>query len=270
MGSAPAVRALTDEVKGCDLMLVFLAKTKANQKRIKGLQRKLGLTQGISMKSDGRSGGLAMLWKEGFDVRLKSCSNTHIDVVVCEGNGAQQLRATGFYGHPDSGMRPISWKLLDSLKRQCHMPWIVFGDFNKILNSDEKLGWLDRDAKQMEWFKECLCNCGLIDMGFVGQRFTWCNGRIGEQRTLVRLDRMVANKEWLSLFPVAKVFHRSMAASDHCLLSLSFRMRGLKRAVKRRFMFEEMWTREEGYREVIETAWDPLNCNPDILIQKRL
>ena len=104
MGSAPAVRALTDEVKGCDLMLVFLAKTKANQKRIKGLQRKLGLTQGISMKSDGRSGGLAMLWKEGFDVRLKSCSNTHIDVVVCEGNGAQQLRATGFYGHPDSGM----------------------------------------------------------------------------------------------------------------------------------------------------------------------
>ena len=46
----------------------------------------------------------------------------------------------------------------------------------------------------MKVFRECLSNCGLIDLGFVGQRSTWCNGRIGEQRTLVRLDRMVANE----------------------------------------------------------------------------
>ena len=81
---------------------------------------------------------------------------------------------------------------------------------------------------------------------------------------------MVANEEWLSLFSEAKVFHRSMAASDHCLLSLSLRVRGPKRAVKKRFMFEEMWTREDGCKEVIEMAWDPLNCNPDMPIQKRL
>ena len=67
------VRALIDEVKNCDPILVFLAETKANQNRIKGLQRKLGLTQGITMSSDGRSGGLAMLWKEGAEVRFKSC-----------------------------------------------------------------------------------------------------------------------------------------------------------------------------------------------------
>ena len=74
------------------------------------------------MPANGRSGGLALLWKEGFDVRFKSSSNSHIDVVVCEGNGAQPWRAMGFYGHPDSGMRSISWNLLESLKRQCNMP----------------------------------------------------------------------------------------------------------------------------------------------------
>ena len=172
MGSAPAVRALIDEVKGCDPMLVFLAKTKANRNRIKGLQRKLGLTQGITVLANGRSGGLALLWKEGSDVRFKSCSNSHIDVVVCEVSGTQPWRAMGFYGHPDSGMRSISWNLLESLKKQCSMPWIVFGDFNEILNSNEKLGWLDRDARQMEGFRECLSKCDLFDMGFVGQRFT--------------------------------------------------------------------------------------------------
>ena len=89
MGSAPVVRALTDEVKKCDLILVFLAETKAKQRRIKELQSMLGLTQGIPVPSDGWSGGLAMLWKEGVEVRFKSCSNSHIDVGVCEGNGAK-------------------------------------------------------------------------------------------------------------------------------------------------------------------------------------
>lgn len=35
-------------------------------------------------------------------------------------------------------------------------------------------------------------------------------------------------------------------------------------------MFEEMRTREEGCREVIERAWDPLNCNLELPNQKRL
>ena len=181
------------------------------------------------MPSDGRSGGLAMLWKEGTEVSFKSCLNGHIDVVVCEGAGAQPWRATGFYGHSDAGMRHSSWKLLDLLKRQCDMPWLVFGDFNEIVNSDEKLGWLERDASQMEMFRECLTECGLADLGFVGQHFTWCNGRMGEHRTLVRLDRIVANEKWLRMFPEAKVFHKAMAASDHCMLSLSLRKRVQKK-----------------------------------------
>ena len=96
------------------------------------------------MLSDGRSGGLAMLWKEGFDVHFKSCSNTHIDVVVCKGNGAQLWQATRFYGHLDSSMRPISWNLLKSLKRQCHMPWIVFGILMRYSILMKSLdGWIE-------------------------------------------------------------------------------------------------------------------------------
>ena len=223
LGSAPAVRSLTNVVKDTDPILVFLSETKATQNRMKGPQRKLNLTQGISVPSDGQSGGLAMLWKEEADVHFKSCLNGHIDMVVSEGDGAQPWRATGFYGHPDAGMRFSSWKLLESLKRQCDMPWVVFGNFNEIVKSDEKLGWLDRDARQMEMFRECLSECGLIDLGFVGQHFTWCNGRLGEYRTLVRLDRIVANEKWMKMFPKAKVFHKAMATSDHCMLNLSLR-----------------------------------------------
>ena len=86
-GSAPAVRSLTDEVKNTDLVLVFLSETKANRNRIRGIQRKLNFTQRIIVPSDGLSGGLVMLWKEGADVSFKSYSNAHIDMVVREGVG---------------------------------------------------------------------------------------------------------------------------------------------------------------------------------------
>ena len=65
-----------------------------------------------------------------------------------------------------------------------------------------------------------LSRCGLFDLGYVGQRYTWSNERAGEQRTKLRLDRIVANESWMDIFPFASVHHVSMSISDHCLLSL--------------------------------------------------
>ena len=87
LGLTPAVQLLTKEVRSKNSTLVFLAETKAQLSRIKGLQHKLELTQGIVVPSDGRSGGLALLWKESTIVHFKSCSHTHIDVVVMEDDG---------------------------------------------------------------------------------------------------------------------------------------------------------------------------------------
>ena len=179
-------------------------------------------------------------------------------------------RATGFYGHPNASKRPTSWQLLEALKNQCTMPWIVFGDFNEITHQHEKLGWKERELNQMEGFRESLSKCGLFDLGFVGQRFTWCNERFGEQRTLLRLDRMVANSSWSELYPEARVYHRSMSSSDHCLLYLSLKNILPRKHVKKRFQFEAMWVREEGCKEVVEGAWDPYRGGLGYSIMDRL
>ena len=89
----------------------------------------------------------------------------------------------------------------------------------------------------MEAFKGCLDKCGLVDLGFIGKKFTWCNGRDGVSRTKLRLDRMVANEEWLKRFPNARVFHTAMSILDHCLLKLKLSNRQNWRKPKKRFMF---------------------------------
>ena len=91
--------------------------------------------------------------------------------------------------------RGILWQLLEALRDQCEMPWIVFSDFNEIVYSYEKSGGLERDGKHMANFRDCLDKCGLFDLGYVGQCFAWCNEWHGEQRTKLKLDRMVANED---------------------------------------------------------------------------
>ena len=100
---------------------------------------------------------------------------------------------------------------------------MVIGDFNEKLFSNEKLGGAERGAKQMMAFRECLNRCGLVDLGFIWQKYTWCNGHFGGDRTKLRLDRAVANEDWMLRFSDARVFHSSMSISDHCLIKLSLK-----------------------------------------------
>nr|POE88794.1 hypothetical protein CFP56_25240 [Quercus suber] len=121
LGSSLAVRTFIDEVRAKDPLL-FLSETKVGTSRIKGIQNKLEYTQGISVPSDGRSSGLAMLWRKGADVRFKRCFNLHIDVEIHESSSSTPRHATSFYGQLDAAKRFISWELLEVLKERSHLP----------------------------------------------------------------------------------------------------------------------------------------------------
>ena len=77
---ALAVRTLADEVRSKDPLLVFLTETKTGESKMKGIRNKMEYTQGITVLSDGRSGGLTMMRKEGSDIGLRSYLNSYIDV----------------------------------------------------------------------------------------------------------------------------------------------------------------------------------------------
>lgn len=69
---------------------------------MKKVQAKLEYMQGITVPRDGRSRGLAMLWKEGSHVEVHEYSHSHIDVIISDHETNLRWRATSFYGHPDA------------------------------------------------------------------------------------------------------------------------------------------------------------------------
>lgn len=58
------------------------------------------------------------------------------------------------------------WDSLIILSNQLHLPWLVEGDFNVILNAEEKLGGLLVYHKETTEFNECINACGLMDIGY--------------------------------------------------------------------------------------------------------
>ena len=92
-------------------------------------------------------------------------------------------------------------------------------DYNEILTSNEKQGGILKAGRLMEDFRCALLHCGLIDLGFSGNKFTWRNGRSGDAFVQERLDRACAIVEWKELFPHSKIpkrFEEKWASHPKC------------------------------------------------------
>lgn len=72
------------------------------------------------------------------------------------------------------------------------------------------------------------------------------------------------------MYSEVKVHHVAMSTSDHCMLALFLENKVPLRPMKRRFLFEAMWTRDERCKQIIEMACDPLRESPNFQIQDRL
>ncbi|XP_065631679.1 uncharacterized protein LOC136068452 [Quercus suber] len=259
LGNRRAVQELVDIVQAQDPMIVFLSETWSNKERMKWIRDKIFFDGCFTVPTEGRGGGLALLWKAGVNVWVDSFSKYHIDSVI-HGGSIQAWRLTGFYGEPGTSLRSEGWNMLRMLSSKPLLPWCCFGDFNELVEVHDKRGGPPRAHHLMQNFREVLDHCGFVDLGFSGPEFTW-HGRRGGELIWERLDRGVANYEWLARFPTGRIKHLNCFTSDHRPILLSLEAGGEHKKWNRKpFRFEAMWVSDSGCRDVITRAWD---CTPE-------
>ena len=71
LGNLQTVIALEKDVKKEDPTIVFLMETKSNTDWMNNVQERCKLKHGFIVTSNGKSGGLALLWKEDTIVDVK-------------------------------------------------------------------------------------------------------------------------------------------------------------------------------------------------------
>lgn len=183
---------------------------------------------------DGKTGGLAMLWKREINLSLRWLGRMHIDATITEEDG-YKWRLTGIYGQLKTELKEETWWLLHTLHLQEKLPWVCMGDFNEILYSFEKQGGAPKAQVYKDRFRNALSFCNLNDLGFDGDIFTWRNNNFCVEGYIwQRLDRVVGNAEWCSQFPGYKVINgcpehgrRSGIVLSYCLCMGHARRSGL-------------------------------------------
>lgn len=70
-----------------------------------------------------------------------------------------------------------------------------------ITTQEEKKGGIMYNMNNSFDFISIIETCGLIDLGFNGQPYTWCNQIITEARVWKRLDWAMVNDKWLEVMP---------------------------------------------------------------------
>ncbi|KAG6527939.1 hypothetical protein ZIOFF_010074 [Zingiber officinale] len=93
--------------------------------------------------------------------------------------------------YQETGNERALWEKLLDVKPVLDELWLVGGDFNVIMGLDEHSAGILYSPSAVSDFNDFLMLSGLLDAGFVGDKFTWTNTRVWK-----RLDRFLISSSW--------------------------------------------------------------------------
>ena len=119
------------------------------------------------------------------------------------------------------------------------------------MRGSEKKGGSSRSHAQLQLFRDAIDECGFLDMGYKGNPFMWKKFYQSGQTILERLDRSLANSEWLVRFGGSSMHHLTCRISDHSpILILPEILEAVN--LEKPFRFEEMWVGDKGCTNTIK------------------
>lgn len=176
---------------GC--VLETRVKEKKGEKILKKVFRDWSSVTNYECSAGGR---IWLLWRDSIRMTPVYKSDQLITCSVSL-QGEEEFYCTFVYAKNQAEERKELW---DDLCHHHNSPsfsnraWIIMGDFNEILESEESSGFsrLERLPVGMRDFQKTVLHCRLSDMGYQGPLFTWCNKR-DEGIISKKLDRVLMN-----------------------------------------------------------------------------
>ncbi|KAL5715084.1 hypothetical protein ACHQM5_016962 [Ranunculus cassubicifolius] len=181
---------------------------------------------------------LWVLAKKGLNLSLVKAIKQQITISF------DQVMVSFVHASSQYNFRRQLWSTLESL--QVAGPWLIAGDFNCVMNADEKKGGRSPLRIAVEEFYNWSSRCQLLEPPHSGMKCTWCNNRKGSARIVAHLDRMFVNYHWSTKFLgwSYKILQRH--ASDHSPMCSSYL--AVPKPNNCHFRFNRMWVLADGSR----------------------
>jgi hypothetical protein len=193
---------------------------------------------------------------------------------VCQGNfmaacsfrnvdDGMEWAFAGVYGPNRDALRRQLWEELTGLMCIWELPWCIGGDFDVTLFHNERSGGVRR-RRAVAAFADFIAELGLMDLPLAGGVSTWANND-----SWSRLDRFLVSPDWELKYPGLMQKKLLRVCSDHAPIIL---MRGCVQNGKSAFKFENMWLKEEGFVDKVNSWWSSLSFmgSPSFILDKKL
>ncbi|KAL2924062.1 hypothetical protein RDABS01_015553, partial [Bienertia sinuspersici] len=243
--------------------LIFICERRTSRRRTKRIIKDLPFDDFFYAEPMGFSGGLLLMWNTAKVSFTPAGSDLHaIHGTVKVDSLSDPIFLSCIYASTKFRSRLATWDELCLVASYVNSPWLVMGDFNEVVSQNEKFGGRPVKLNRSSAFSDCLNDCGLIDLEFSGNKFTWTNKR-KKRPIMERLDRVVANASFLQTFPNCSVKHLLRLNSDHCPLLTTCIPAQSSSEFKKSFKLELAWYSDLSFVPLVENAWD--RASNDIL-----
>ncbi|KAF9609341.1 hypothetical protein IFM89_015596 [Coptis chinensis] len=157
--------------------------------------------------------GLAVLYKDNISFSVVDGNKNAISGMFLNYLSNVSWHVSFIYGDAIAYKRIVVWNYLRDLRNVLSGPWLILGDFNAISSLSEKEGGNPTPSRYIDEFVSLMEDLEMADLGYHGPAFTWSNNRLGAANIRERIDRVVANVEWLNLFPPVSLDHVTTPSS---------------------------------------------------------
>lgn len=127
------------------------------------------------------------------------------------------------------------------------------GDFNNIINLDEKLGGDRNTHNHTVNFINFLNSINVVSIPSEGIPFTWTNKHKDNTVIYEKLDRAVANPTSLNLYPNMSLENLPIVGSNHGPIAITLSQK--VNSGTKPFRFEAMWFSHDSLINIVKNAW---------------
>ncbi|XP_071940747.1 uncharacterized protein [Coffea arabica] len=194
-----------------------------------------------------------VFWRCGFHFNVVHNSEQVLHVMAGHDSSTETFFASFIYAKCTRVGRHVLWSELRALASSITRPWLVGGDFNAIRTLAEYTGRAHQDLGAISDFNAAISDCHLQELPYSGSSYTWSGVRSGS-RIWKRLDRVLANHQWLSFLPNTSVQHLNRATSDHTPLLVH--LRGADASAPKPFKFQNFWVSSSEFQSTVQSNWE--------------
>ncbi|XP_010694718.1 uncharacterized protein LOC104907481 [Beta vulgaris subsp. vulgaris] len=164
--------------------------------------------------SHSSKGRIWLAWKHALiQVEILFTTEQVIHALNTDKNSQYKMLFTAIYGlHNIEDRKPL-WTTLQNITH--NLEWIIMGDFNSVLESDDRINGNPVTNAETEDFRHMLDKTDLMVVKGIGGTYTWSNKREGVDRIFSRIDRCLCNATWFAQHTHTVVEIKNQSVSDH-------------------------------------------------------